>query len=187
MSLRTTVYVGTSVDGFIARLDGSVDFLEAGGPVDDDMGYGALMASIDVLVMGRNTFDFVVNAGVDWPYGDTTVMVVTSRPLELGGAPAETVESTALGPAELAAELEARGHRHAYVDGGLTVQAWLRAGLVDELVVTRVPVLVGDGIPLFGPLDHDVALEHVDTTVFGAGYVQSRWRPHPRTGVPTTP
>lgn len=174
--MRASAYVGTSVDGFIARADGSVDFLEAGGPATDDMGFGDFMATVDVLVMGRNTFDFVIDSGFDWPYGDTRVVVATSRPLELEpGAPGR-VEASGLPPTELAAELARRGHDHAYVDGGTTVQSWLRAGLVTDLVITHVPVLVGEGIRLFGALDGDVELAFVDSTVHPGGYVTLRWR-----------
>ena len=174
--MRATIYVGTSVDGFIARADGGVDFLEAGGPVEDDMGFADFMAGIDVMVMGRNTFDFVIDSGFDWPYGDTPVMVVTSRPVDLDPEVAAHIETTSLGPEELAEELERRGHTHAYVDGGMTAQSWLRAGLITDLVVTQVPVLVGDGIRLFGELDHDLQLSFESSIVHPPGYVKVHWR-----------
>lgn len=174
--MKTTVYVGTSVDGFIARADHTVDFLDAGGPVDGDMGFGQFFASVDALVMGRNTFDLVIASGFDWPYGDTPVIVVTSRPVDVPQQLRDVVETSDLAPPELCAELSHRGLDHVYVDGGLTVQAWLRAGLVDDLIVTRVPVLIGAGISLFGDLAADIALRHVDTTVYENGCVQTHWR-----------
>lgn len=172
---RATVYAGVSVDGFIARADHTVDFLDAGEPPEDDMGFGDFMASVDVLVMGRNTFDFVVASGHDWPYGETPVVVVTSRPLAVPEG-VTTVEATDLDPVALREELSARGLHHVYVDGGLTVQSWLRAGLATDLILTQVPVLIGEGLPLFGAIPADIALEHVDTTVSAGGYVQTHWR-----------
>ncbi len=172
---RASVYVGTSVDGFIARSDHSVDFLEAGGPVEGDMGFGEFMASVDALVMGRNTFDFVIASGFDWPYGETPVFVVTSRPFDVPEDLHAVLEATTLGPVDLRDELSQRGLHHLYIDGGMTVQSWLQAGLIDDLIVTRVPVLVGDGIPLFGDLDTDLALDHIDTTVFDNGCVRTHW------------
>ena len=114
--VRTSVYVGVSVDGYIARLDGQVDFLDSAEPIDDDMGYREFMASIDILVMGRNTYDWVVtmiatNEDVDWPYGETPVMVLTHRALDVPPDLVDVVESTGLAPRELLAELRARGRR----------------------------------------------------------------------------
>lgn len=179
--IRTSVYVGVSVDGYIARLDGQVDFLDSAEPIDDDMGYGEFMASIDILVMGRNTYDWVVtmiatNEDVDWPYGETPVMVLTHRALDVPPDLVDVVESTGLAPRELLAELRSRGFQHAYVDGGQTVQGFLRAGLIDELIITQVPILIGQGIPLFGEIPDDVKLHHVDTTVFDNGCIQTHYR-----------
>lgn len=174
------MFVGTSVDGFIARPDGAVDFLGVAEPIEGDMGFAAFMAGIDVMVMGRNTFDTVIDMitadeSIGWPYGQTPVMVMTSRPLEIPPALTETVEATAADPVELLEMLADRGHEHAYIDGGLTVQSFLRAGLVDELIVTDVPVLIGSGRALFGELDSDIVLDHVETIVFENGCVQTRY------------
>ena len=179
--IRTSVYVGTSVDGYIARPDGQVDFLDSAEPIDDDMGYADFMASIDVLVMGRNTYDWVVDmvtadGVIDWPYGEIPVIVLTHRHLDVPSALVDVVEPTGLTPAALLRELDSRGFEHVYVDGGRTVQGFLRAGLIDELIITRVPVLIGQGISLFGDLSTDVMLHHVDTVVFENGCVQTRQR-----------
>ena len=173
--MRVTVYVGQSADGFIARPDGTLDFLDRMDPVDHDMGFGEFMHSVDALVMGRNSFDFVMNSGHPWPYGDTPVIVVTSRPCEIPAALRATVETTSLDPAALRDHLADRGRSHLYVDGAMTARTWLHADLVTDLVLTSVPVLVGEGLRVFGPLEREPSLRHVDTTVFENGCVQTHW------------
>jgi dihydrofolate reductase len=167
-----SVFVGTSVDGFIARPNGDLDFLPPGG--GEPHGYDEFIASVDALVIGRNTFETVL-AFPEWPYGDKRVVVLSSRPLDLSAARGGKVEQMAGTPAEIVARLAATGAHHLYVDGGITVQRFLRAGLVQRLVITRVPVLIGDGIPLFGALPRDVRLHHVATRHYPSGLVQSEY------------
>ena len=172
--MRTSVFVGTSLDGFIARTDHTFDFLSAGGEVSGEAnGYDAFFATVDAVLMGRNTYE-VVRPFAAWPYQTTPVFVLSHRPLAPtpAGAVVERLEGT---PREVHALLAARGFQHVYVDGGLTVQAFLRAGLVQRLTVTRVPVLIGAGIPLFGPLDADLPVRHLATRVILEGAVQSEY------------
>jgi dihydrofolate reductase len=167
--MKATVFVGVSVDGFLARPDGSFDFLPTDG--GEDHGFREFLASVDVLIMGRKTYESVLPFD-SWPYGATPVIVLSSRPL----APAPsgvTVEHMNGEPTEIVAKLEARGIRHAYVDGGVTIQAFLRAGLITQLVVTRVPVLIGEGLPLFGATGRDIRLTHVSTKSYPSGLVSS--------------
>ena len=167
------MFVGTSVDGFIARANGGLDFLPPGG--GEEHGYEAFMASVDALVIGRHTYETVLGFEA-WPYGKKPVFVLSSRPLPpapagaLGG-----VEHMSGEPAEIVSRLAARGIGHVYVDGGVTIQRFLRAGLIQRLVVTRVPVLIGDGIPLFGATDRDIRLRHVATRQYASGLVQSEY------------
>jgi dihydrofolate reductase len=171
MTTTATVFVGISVDGFLARKDHTFDFL----PQDpEDHGFTEFLASVDALVMGRNTFD-VVRGMQEWPYGDKRLVVLSSRPLDLGGVSGGRAEHMSGPPAEIVARLAASGARHLYVDGGITIQRFLREGLVDRLIVTRVPVLIGEGIPLFGALPRDVQLRHVATRAFASGLVQSEY------------
>jgi len=170
--MRATVFVGTSVDGFIARPDGELDFLPHDG--GEEHGYAEFFASVDALVIGRSTFETVLGFG-SWPYGTKPVVVLSSRPLDLSQVRGGVVEQMGGAPAEIVDRLAARGIGHIYVDGGVTIQRFLRAGLVTRLVVTRVPVLIGSGIPLFGPLDADVPLRHVATRTFPSGLVQSEY------------
>lgn len=170
--MKTSVFVGTSLDGFIARANGTLDFLDQGGG-SESHGYEEFIATVDALVMGRNTFETVLGFG-KWPYGEKPVFVLTSRALPSVPTGA-VVERMSGDPREIVSQLEARGIQHAYVDGGVTVQRFLGAGLITRLIVSRVPVLIGDGISLFGPLPRDVTLQHVATKVYGSGLVQSEY------------
>jgi len=173
--MKASAYVATSLDGFIARENGDLDWLPAGSGDDgEDYGYQAFMGSVDVLVMGRNTYEKVLTFA-EWPYGDKTVVVLTSRLLEVPGHLSSSVSSMSGAPAEVVRRLAERRARHLYVDGGKTIQGFLRAGLLHQLTLTRVPVLIGSGIPLFGPLRGDIRLRHIETRAFANGLVQSKY------------
>lgn len=174
--MQVTMFLAMSLDGFVARPDDGLDFLpsHADGAVDT---FTPFMATVDAMVMGRRTFDVVLGMGADpWPYGETPI-VVWSRSMASPppGAPASVTCSSA-GLAGILADLAARGARHVYVDGALTAQEALRAGLVTDLVITVVPVLIGAGVPLWGALAADVPLELVGHEAIGAGMVQLRYR-----------
>jgi dihydrofolate reductase len=171
-TMRATVFVGISVDGFLARRNGDLDFLPSGDV--EEHGYEAFVATVDAIVIGRGTFEKALEFEA-WPYGERRVVVLSSRPLDLSRVPGKSVEQMSGPPVEIVAKLSARGIRHIYVDGGVTIQRFLRAGLIQRLIVTRVPVLIGDGIPLFGALDSDVKLRHVETRTYRGGLVQSEY------------
>jgi dihydrofolate reductase len=170
--IKASVFVGTSLDGFIARLNGALDFLPAGG--GEEHGYKEFVATVDALVIGRHTYDTVLTFE-EWPYGTKPVIVLSTRPIEFPASSAAVVERMAGSPEEIVAQLAARGLKHLYVDGGITVQRFLEAGLIQRLVITRVPVLIGTGIPLFGALSHDIRLEHVTTRQYKSGLVTSEY------------
>jgi dihydrofolate reductase len=170
--MPVSVFVGTSVDGFIARPDGALDFLPPDG--GEPHGYDEFIASVDAIVIGRKTFETVLGFG-SWAYGKKRVVVLGSRPVDLSAVREGVIEQMAGSPAEIVSKLASRGIHHLYVDGGITIQGFLRAGLVDRLVITRVPVLIGEGIPLFGSLPHDIRLRHVATRHFPSGLVQSEY------------
>lgn len=170
--MMVSVFVGTSLDGFIARLNGDFDFLPEGG--GEPHGYNEFMASVDTLVIGRKTFD-VVLALPEWPYGEKRVVVLSSRPVDFSSVRDGIVEQMSGPPAEIVAKLAASGVKHIYIDGGITIQNFLRAGLVQRLTITRVPVLIGEGIPLFGSLPRDVRLRHVSTQQYPSGLVKSEY------------
>jgi dihydrofolate reductase len=172
-TMIASVFIGSSVDGFIARPSGALDFLPQGG--GEPHGYNEFFASVDALVIGRNTFE-VVLAFPKWPYGDKRVIVLTTQRLDLSKVPGGRVEPMQGSPRQIVSTLEARGIRHIYVDGGVTIQRFLREGLIQRLIITRVPVLIGEGIPLFGSLPKDVPLEHVQTWSYASGLVKTEYR-----------
>jgi dihydrofolate reductase len=170
--MSVSVFVGASVDGFIARSNGDLDWLPAGG--GEPHGYNEFIASVDAIVIGRKTFETVLSFET-WPYGDKRVVVLSSRAIDVSAVVGGVVERMAGSPADIVARLAASGAHHLYVDGGITIQRFLSAGLVHRLVITRVPVLIGDGIPLFGSLPGDVRLHHVATRHYPSGLVQSEY------------
>jgi dihydrofolate reductase len=170
--MMVSVFIGTSLDGFIARPNGDLDFLPPGG--GEPHGYDEFIASVDVIVIGRKTFEKVLTLG-PWPYGDKRVVVLSSRPVDLSAASGGVVEQMAGPPAQIVSQLAASGAHHLYVDGGITIQGFLRAGLIQRLIITRVPVLIGDGIPLFGSLARDIRLRHVATRHYPSGLVSSEY------------
>ena len=170
--MTISVFVGTSVDGFIARLNDDLDFLPEGG--GEPHGYNEFIAGVDAIVMGRKTFEKVLTFEA-WPYGDKRVVVLSSRAVDLSAAVGGVVEQMAGSPSEIVSQLAASGAHHLYIDGGITIQEFLRAGLIQSLIITRVPVLIGEGIPLFGSLPRDVRLRHVATRHYPSGLVQSEY------------
>jgi len=169
--VKASVFIATSLDGFIARANGDLDWLPPGG--GEPHGYEEFMATVDALVIGRKTFETVLTFDT-WPYGQKPVFVLSTRalaPTPVGAV----VERMSGAPAAIVSQLAARGIRHVYVDGGITIQRFLQAGLIQRLIITRVPVLLGDGVPLFGALPRDIRLHHVATRQYESGLVQSEY------------
>jgi dihydrofolate reductase len=171
--MTVSVFTGTSLDGFIARPNGDLDFLPPGG--GEPHGYSEFIATVDALVIGRKTFETVL-AMSPWPYGNKRVVVLSSKPVDLSAVVGGTVEQMSGPPAEIVSRLAASGAHHLYIDGGITIQRFLRAGLIQRLIITRVPVLIGDGIPLFGTLPGDIRLRHIATKHYPSGLVSSEYQ-----------
>jgi dihydrofolate reductase len=177
MGVRCSAFLATSLDGFIAREDGGLDWLDRANalvPPGEDCGYAAFMASVDALVMGRHTFEKVLSFP-EWPYGDKPVWVLsrTLQAIPPGLPPLVRLLNAA--PAEVVALAAQQGWTRLYVDGGQTVQAFLAAACLTDLTLTTIPVLLGRGRRLFGDVEHDVALTHVSTQTYPFGFVQSRY------------
>ena len=170
--MKASVFIATSLDGFIARLDGGLDWLPAGG--GEPHGYDEFIATVDAIVIGRKTFETVLTFD-DWPYGTKRVIVLTSTPSALKAPQGAVCEMINGSPPEIVAHLASKGMKHLYVDGGVTIRGFLEAGLIQRMIITRIPVLLGSGIPLFGLLSHDVRLEHIATRSFPSGMVQSEY------------
>ena len=184
MIAKTSVFIATSLDGFIARLDGSIDWLNQANatvPNGEDCGYESFMATVDVIIMGRNTFGQVLSFG-EWPYGDTKVVVLSRKGVVIPDALAKpskrianTVSSSKETPELLVERLSSEGAQHLYIDGGQTIQSFLSAGLINEFTITVIPILLGEGKPLFGALNSDVLLKHISTNAYAFDFVQSKY------------
>lgn len=171
--MKASVFIATSLDGFIARLDGSLDWLPVGG--GEPHGYDEFISTVNAIVIGRKTFETVLTFDA-WPYGRKPVVVLSTRPSQLPPPPEDAVcEMMAGTPPEIVTRLAKRGLKHLYIDGGVTIQGFLEAGLIQRLTITRIPVLLGSGIPLFGSLSRDIRLEHVATWSYPSGMVQSEY------------
>jgi dihydrofolate reductase len=173
---KTSVFIATSLDGFIARQDGGLDWLDHDAQ-GDDYGTEFFFKSVDVLLMGRNTFEAVLSFG-QWPYDgmDVVVMSRTQKDDAIPGHLKGKARFSNLGPREILAEVLEGGAHHVYIDGGRLIQSFLKENLVDELILTRLPILIGSGIPLFGPLEKDVPLTLVNAKSFASGVVQLTYR-----------
>jgi dihydrofolate reductase len=175
--MQISVFIATSLDGFIARANGAIDWLDAANksvPAGEDFGYQAFFDSVDVLVMGRNTFD-LVKTFPTWHYGAKRVIVLSRRGVEIPPHLRPTVSTSDESPVELLARLQREGVKRVYLDGGQTIQGFLRSGLVDDLTITLIPVLIGGGIPLFSSLAGDIHLRHLETKSYSCGFVQNRY------------
>jgi dihydrofolate reductase len=177
LPIKTSVFIATSLDGYIARRDGSIDWLERANkmlPPGEDCGYSRFIESIDLIVMGRNTYDSVRKFD-EWPYENKQVIVLTSRQLVIPPSLENKVSTFSVIPRELIKTLMHRNVKHIYLDGGKTIQSFLSEGLVDEITITLIPVILGDGRPLFAQLGNDIQLIHVNTVSFEFGFVQIKY------------
>ena len=174
--MKISAYIAASLDGYIAREDGALDWLSA--PLDEpggeDYGFWQFFDSVDLFVMGRKSFEKVLTLG-PWIYGEKPVFVLSSRPVAIPATLQSTVEWRSSSPIELKCEFDQMNLRGVYVDGGKTIQSFLADGLLDELTVTWIPILIGRGIPLFGRLEKDARLKLVENRAFDNGFVQSRY------------
>ncbi|NDW06512.1 dihydrofolate reductase family protein [Jiella pacifica] len=170
------VFIATSLDGFIARKDGDIAWLLERDDPAEDHGYDAFIEKIDIILMGRGTFEKMRD---ERPWFYTRPVLVLSASLKDQDIPADLAGKVRISdksPEQVMEMLEAEGHRRVYVDGGKVIQSFLRAGLIDDMVITSVPVLLGEGRTLFGATGSDIPLVHEDTKSFASGLVQSRYR-----------
>jgi dihydrofolate reductase len=171
------VYIATSLDGFIAREDGALDWLNEANatvPEGEDLGFRAFLESVDTLIMGRKTYEQVMSFG-QWPYGQTPVIVLSRNSISFPPSLPDAVTHSSESPRDLYERLSGEGVEHIYVDGGITIQGFLSEGLVDEITVTVIPVILGAGIPYYGSQERDIRLTHVRTTAYDFGFVQTTY------------
>jgi dihydrofolate reductase len=176
--MKFSAFIATSLDGFIADSRGRIDWLNQANsrvPAGEDCGFSAYFAAIDVMVMGRNTFE-QVRQFAEWPYGTKPVYVLSRSLTQLPTATPDTVELTSLPPLGLAETLRDRGFNHAYVDGGQVIQVFLAAGLLSDITITSIPVVLGAGVPLFGHVDAAIWLTLVHSKAYPFGFVQTTFQ-----------
>ena len=171
--MKTTIYVGTSLDGFIARKDGDIDWLVKYQNKEVHESYNEFINRIDAMVIGRGTYEKVLSFP-EWPY-EKKVFVLSTSLKQIPGTLNEKATLIAMKPAVLLNYLSDKGFSNIYVDGGKVIQSFLKEDLIDELIITRVPELIGTGIPLFGYLDNDLRFEHIKTNIYSDGLVKSQY------------
>lgn len=177
MHPKVSVFIAISLDGFIARKNGDIDWLNNANtmvPDGEDCGYQSFMASVDVLIMGRKTYEQVLSFGA-WPYGQTRVIVMSRHPIDFPAELPDWVTHSAEPPSVLYQCLEEEGAQHLYIDGGVTIQRFLAAGLINELTLTVIPILLGEGLPLFGSLEKDIPLTPISSRTYDFGFVQLKY------------
>lgn len=173
--MKTTVYIATSLDGFIARADGDIDWLTGiDNPPHEDYGYSEFYSGIDAIVTGRGTFEKVLTFP-SWPY-DKKVFVLSTTLKDPPSTLRDKASIVSMKPKELLGHLAGMGYSSLYVDGGKVIQSFLREDCIDDLIITKIPVLIGTGIPLFGDLDSDLHFTHLQTTAYPNGLVKSHYR-----------
>ena len=172
--MKVSAYIATSLDGFIARENGALDWLPGSSGISDgeDYGYHGFMETVDALLMGRKTYEMVLSFG-QWPYGEKRVIVWSHNAIRIPAILSETVEYRSSAPTQLVDELAKAGVQHLYIDGGKAIQSLIQAGLLQQIIITIVPILIGKGIRLFGRIDQDINLNHIKTIPFDIGFVQS--------------
>lgn len=178
MSIKCSVFIATSLDGFISREDGSIDWLMKANnlaPSGEDCGYKSFISTVDRLVMGRHSFEKVLSFDA-WPYGSLPVIVMSSQTVVIPENLRHCISVSAETPIELVNRLSKEGAKHLYIDGGVTIQRFLTSSLIDELTITIIPVLLGSGRSLFGKLKSDIELYHVETRTFEGGFVQIKYQ-----------
>lgn len=181
--LKCSVYIATSADGYIATPDGGVDWLHtAGNPEADmrgnDMGFDAFIRSVDCMVMGRKCMEMIAGMNLtpeQWLYGDMPIFVLSHSVKE----PPENLRGKVkIHPGSIQAlleKLENQGYQHAYIDGGATITSFLNLKLIDEMIITKAPLLLGEGIPLFGKIDTPIKLENAEASAFANNFIQIRY------------
>jgi dihydrofolate reductase len=168
------VFIATSLDGFIAQTDGDIAFLDIYPPQEEDMGYAEFMSDIDALVMGRKTFEKVMSFGIEWPYSKP-VFVWTQSLQQLPENLPKNVSLISGNAESIHQKMNDAGLKNIYIDGGQTIQSFLQANLIDEITITTVPVLLGNGIALFGNVDSMKLFKCCQTRLFKNGYVMNQF------------
>ena len=169
--MKKIVYIGTSLDGFIARKDGDIDWLVKFADEEALHAYREFIKRIDAVIIGKGTYEKVLSFP-SWPY-ETEVFVLSSTLQQVPDHLKDKVTILLMKPGELLSHLSGKGFSGIYVDGGKVIQSFLKEDLIDELIISKIPILLGSGIPLFGSLDRDLLFTHIRTESYSNGLVRS--------------
>jgi len=181
--MKCSVYIATSVDGYIATPDGDVDWLHTAGNLQaemgsEDMGFQSFMDSVDCMIMGRKCMDMISSMNLtseQWPYGDMRIVVLSNTVKDPPENLRKKVEMYSGDIHDLILKLESCGLKHAYIDGGSTITSFINLKLINEMTITKAPVLLGEGAPLFGKLNMSVKLENAQASVFPNEFIQVKY------------
>ncbi|MBB6480024.1 dihydrofolate reductase family protein [Spirochaeta isovalerica] len=177
--MKSIVYIAASLDGYIADRNNNLDWLETiSNPDNIDTGFSDFLGRVDAIVMGRNTFEKVLSFGIDWPY-PVPVFVCSTMLKEVPDELKSSVRIISGSPGEILSRLEKEGFTNLYIDGGRTIQNFLADDLIDEMIITTIPVLLGGGIPLFGELDNQLDFQLVSSEILLGQMVSSRFMRKP--------
>jgi len=182
--MKCSVFIATSADGFIATPDGSVDWLHTAGNTQvimgdqSDMGMKDFMSTIDCIIMGRKTMEVIAAMNLtpeQWPYGNIRIIVLSNTLKVPPTNMRNKVEMYAGDIVQLVAKLESSGFKHCYIDGGTIIQAFLNLKLINEITITKAPIILGKGIPLFGNIDTRVNLKKGSAITFPNDFIQLKY------------
>lgn len=183
--MKCSVFIATSIDGMIAKKDGSVDWLHSAGNLNADMGSRADMgfndyiSSVDCMIMGRKCMEAISSMNLTpehWPYGSLRIIVLSNSLKNLPANMQGKVELYSGNLNDLISNLESEGFTHAYIDGGTTIRGFLKLKMINEITITRAPILLGEGIPLFGSIEQDIKLTESKAEAFPNDFVQVRYK-----------
>ncbi|MGB1038169.1 MAG: dihydrofolate reductase family protein [Bacteroidia bacterium] len=173
--MKNKVFIATSLDGFIADKNGKIDFLHSTpNPNGDDMGYGNFISGIDAIIMGRTTYEVVLGFDVDWPYS-VPVFVLSSSIKSIPKSLQDKVQILSGSLNDILDQIHLLGYANLYIDGGKTIQSFLNEDLIDEITITRIPLLLGEGIPLFGSLIESLNFRCTESKIYLNSVVQNKF------------
>jgi len=174
--MANTVYIAQSLDGYIADIDGNIDWLQAiPNPENSDFGWVEFLARIDAVVMGKNTFEKILSFECPWAY-PLPVFVLSTSMKSIPAGYENKIELISATPREVIKFIEAKGYKNLYIDGGVTIQSFLKEDMIDELIITTLPILLGDGYSLFGKLDIQLQFKHVKTEILLGEMIKSTYK-----------
>lgn len=181
--MKCSVYIATSADGYIATEDGGVDWLQESGNLEvemgsEDMGFKRFMDSVDCMIMGRKCMEKISEMNLtpdQWFYGDMPITVLSNTLKEPPENLAGKIEIYSGDIEQLIKRLENRGLKHAYIDGGSTITSFIKLRLINELIITQAPILLGKGIPLFGQLNNSIKLTNAHSIAYPNDFIQSKY------------